>query len=135
MDIIGHTVHRYHPHRHHHNHLMGDVDGNPKALLITVITSLHYVLSLSCSHWSPRVHLHVVGMLRLMSLTSTNRACPLLFILFSCLFLSLRPFQLYFHSINSPDNSPLSHSVLAVLSLPHWSFQLYVSLRETLPQP
>ena len=33
-----------------------------------------------------------------------------------------------FHSINSPDNSPLSHSVLPVLFLPCWSFQLYVSL-------
>ena len=31
------------------------------------------------------------------------------------------------HSINSPHNSPLSHSVLPVLSLPYWSFQLYVS--------
>ena len=26
-----------------------------------------------------------------------------------------------FHSINSPDNSPSSHSVLPVLSLPFWS--------------
>ena len=33
-----------------------------------------------------------------------------------------------FHSINSPDNSPFSHSALPVLSLPYWSFQLYVSL-------
>ena len=33
-----------------------------------------------------------------------------------------------FHSINSPDNSPLSHSVLPVSFLPHWSFQLYISL-------
>ena len=33
-----------------------------------------------------------------------------------------------FHSINSPDNSPLSHSVLLVLVLPYWPFQLYVSL-------
>ena len=34
-----------------------------------------------------------------------------------------------FHSmINSPDNSPLSHSVLLVLFLPYWSFQLYISL-------
>ena len=32
-----------------------------------------------------------------------------------------------FHSINSPDNSPLSHSVLPVLILPYWSFQLYTS--------
>ena len=33
-----------------------------------------------------------------------------------------------FHSINSPDNSPLSYSVLSVLFLPYWSFQLYISL-------
>ena len=28
-----------------------------------------------------------------------------------------------FHSINSPDNSSLSHSVLLVLIRPYWSFQ------------
>ena len=33
-----------------------------------------------------------------------------------------------FHSINSPDNFPFSHSLLPVLSLPFWSLQLYVSL-------
>ena len=33
-----------------------------------------------------------------------------------------------FHSINSPDSSPLFHSVLSVLFLPYWSFQLYISL-------
>ena len=32
-----------------------------------------------------------------------------------------------FHSINPPDNSPLSHSVLPVLFLPYWSFQLFLS--------
>ena len=37
---------------------------------------------------TPRAHFHVVGMLRFMSLTYTNRACPLLFVLFLCLFLS-----------------------------------------------
>ena len=36
-----------------------------------------------------------------------------------------------FHSINSSDNSPLSHSVLPVLFLPYWSFQLYISLRKS----
>ena len=36
--------------------------------------------------------------------------------------------SIVFHSINSPDNSPLSHSPLPVLSLPYWSFQLYISL-------
>ena len=40
-------------------------------------------------------------------------------------FMTLSP---VFHSINSPDNSPLSHSVLSVLFLPHWAFQLYISL-------
>ena len=77
---------------------------------------------------SPRAHLHVVGMLRFMSMTKTNRACPLLFILFLCLFLSLWPASTVFHSINSLDNCPFSHSVLPVLYLPYWSFQLYVSL-------
>ena len=33
-----------------------------------------------------------------------------------------------FHSIRSPDNSPLSLSVLPVLFLPYWSFQCYISL-------
>ena len=33
-----------------------------------------------------------------------------------------------FHSIKYPDNSPFSHSVLVVLALPYWSFQLYISL-------
>ena len=33
-----------------------------------------------------------------------------------------------FHSINSPDKSPLSHSVLSVLFLLYWSFQRNISL-------
>ena len=33
-----------------------------------------------------------------------------------------------FHSVNSPDNSPLSSSVLLVLFLPYWSCQLYINL-------
>ena len=37
------------------------------------------------------------------------------------------------HSKKSPDNSPRSHSVLPVLFLPNWPFQLYISL--CLPQP
>ena len=32
-----------------------------------------------------------------------------------------------FCSINSPDNFPFSDSVLPILSLPSWSFQLYIS--------
>ena len=44
----------------------------------------------------PRARLHVVGMLRFMSMTKTSRTCPFFCILFSCLFLSFWPFQLYF---------------------------------------
>ena len=55
------------------------------------------------------------------------------FIQFLCLFLSLRPFQLYIHSMNSPDNSPLSYSSFPVLFLPHCSFQLYIY--QSLPSP
>ena len=33
-----------------------------------------------------------------------------------------------FHSTNSPDTSSFPHSVLPVLFLPHWSFQLHISL-------
>ena len=36
-----------------------------------------------------------------------------------------------FHSIISPDKSPLSHFVLPVLILPHWSFQLHISLSKS----
>ena len=32
-----------------------------------------------------------------------------------------------FHSINFPDDSQLSHTVLPILFLPCWSFQLCVS--------
>ena len=59
---------------------------------------------------------------------------PTLFILF----LSVSVFMALstvFHSINPPDDSPLSRSVLPVLFLPYWSFQLYLSLYESLPQP
>ena len=37
-----------------------------------------------------------------------------------------------FHSISSPYNSPLSHSVLPVLYLPYWSFKLYISMKISL---
>ena len=61
--------------------------------------SVHFTVMV-CFVRSPRAHLHMVGMLRFMSLTKTknktNRACPILSSLFLCLFPSLWPFQLYF---------------------------------------
>ena len=38
-------------------------------------------------------------------------------------------FSTVFHSINSHDNSQLSHSVPSVLFLPYWSFQLYLFMK------
>ena len=45
-------------------------------------------------------------------LTQTNRACPLLFILVLCLFLSFCPFQLYF----IPKILPTNHRFLTLFS-------------------
>ena len=36
-----------------------------------------------------------------------------------------------FHSINSPNNCPLSQSVPSVLFLSYWSFQLFISLSKS----
>ena len=66
--------------------------------------------STSSSPSVPKTQPHVVGMLRF---KPTELAHSFLF----CMALST-----VFHSINSPDNSPLSHSVLPVLFLPYWSF-------------
>ena len=51
---------------------------------------------------------------------------PTLFILFLCLFVFMAH-STVFHSINSLDSSPFSHSVLLVLFLPYLSFQLYIT--------
>ena len=42
-----------------------------------------------------------------------------------------RALSFVFHSRDYPVNSLLSHSVLPVLSLPYWSFQLYIYLLKT----
>ena len=34
-----------------------------------------------------------------------------------------------FHSMNSPNNSQLSHSVLPVLFLPYWSIQIFFFMK------
>ena len=76
---------------------------------------------------SLRAHLHVVGMLQFMS----NINQPSLPTPFDSVLASVSVFMglsTVFHSINSQDNSPFSYSVHPVLSLPYWSFQLYVSL-------
>ena len=82
---------------------------------------------------SPRPYLYVVGML-------LRRACPLPFYLFFFLsvLVSISVFMALstvFHSINSPDNSSLSHFVLPVLSLPFFGPFNYRTLYESLHQP
>ena len=47
--------------------------------------------------------------------------CSVLVSISACMALST-----VFHSLNSPDNSPFSDSVLLVLSWPYWSFQLCI---------
>ena len=56
------------------------------------------------------------------------------FLFCSCVCFCLHGPSTVFHSINSPDSTPLSHSAFPVLFLPRWSFQLYMSLYESLPQ-
>ena len=65
-----------------------------------------------------------------------NRACPFLFILFLylCIFVFMA-LSTVLHSINSPDNSPFFSLCSLDLTgnhewtrMPHWSFQLYISL-------
>ena len=74
-----------------------------------------------------------MGMLPFMS----DRNQPSLPTPFYSVFVSVSVFvalSAVFQSINSPDNSPFSHSVLVVLALPYWSFQLYI-FYESLLQP
>ena len=74
-----------------------------------------------------RAHLHVVGMLRFMSdINQPSLPTPFYSVLVSvAVFMALAT---VLHSINSSDNSPLSHSAPLVLILPYWSFQICISL-------
>ena len=85
------------------------------------------VVGLSPSAQSSRAHHYVVGMLRsVFDINQPSLPTPFIYVLVSVsVFMALLT---VFHSIKFPDNSPLSHSVLLVLFLPHWSFQQYISL-------
>ena len=74
---------------------------------------------------SPLAHLHVMGTLRFMSdINQPSLPTPFYSVLVSIrIFMAL---STVFHSTNSPDNSPFSHSVLVALAVPYWSFQLYM---------
>ena len=89
---------------------------------------------LNLSRMSPRAHLHVVGMLWFMS-DINQPSLPTIFysVLVSVSVFMARP--TVFHSINSPDSSPFSHSGLPVLSLCSTGRFNYISLYESLLQP
>ena len=85
-----------------------------------VLVTVHYVIS-------PQAHLHVVGMLRFVSKTYVPTELAHSFLFCSCVYFCLcDPFNCIY-SINSPNNFLFSHSVLPVLPLPCWFFQLYIS--------
>ena len=89
-------------------------------------TNFTLLSSDSLSFPPPCAPLHVVGMLRFASdINQPNLPAPLKKNKFCCCV--FKALSTVFHSINSPDNSPFSDSVLPV-SLPYWSFQLYISL-------
>ena len=137
---------RRHGSLHHHRHRArraGQGAGHRHA----VLSNLHRVSSpfLSYSHSSffliklPQLVSWLVGVfnlsqrLEIISGLFFDINQPSLPTLYSVLmsvsvFMALSP---VFHSINSPDNSPLSHSVRLVLFLPFSSISLYKSL----PQP
>ena len=68
-------------------------------------------------------------------MSSPLHGAHFLFYLFNSVLVSISVFMALstvFHSINSPDDSPFFDSVLPVLSLPYWSFQLFMSLCKAL---
>ena len=96
-------------------------------------TRSRYAVTLVVAFVSPWAHLHVMGMLRFMSVTKQmslpapfkKKSVPVYISDFTAL-------STTFHFTNSPDNSPFSHSVLTVLSLPYWSFKLDISMKVSL---
>ena len=87
-----------------------------------------------------RAHLHVMGMLRFMffNIFFLYKNQPSLPTPFYSVLVSISVFvalSTVFQSTNSPNNSPLSHSVLPVLFLPCRSFLLYISFMKASLSP
>ena len=82
-------------------------------------------------------HLHVVGMLQFKVFDINQPSLPTPFFLnFNSVLVSVSAFMALstvFQSINSPDISPLSHSILPVLFLLYRSFQLHISFWKAPP--
>ena len=101
-----------------------------------------FLVFLSCSYWPPlqfnwffilytlllslRAPLHMVGHVAVYVFDINQPSLPTPFYSVPVSISVSMALSTVFHSINSPDNSPLSHSVLPVLFLPYWFFQLYI---------
>ena len=144
-----HTIHTHNTHTHTHTHTQYTHTQRTHTQIseltsFLAITSVNNVAVGQCFsimacrltvkaaryYWYAGKHQHeavfevpVVGMLWFMSdINQPSLPTPLYSVLvFISVYVAL---STVFHTINSPDNSPLSHSVLPVLFLPYWSFQL-----------
>ena len=84
---------------------------------------------LLCSWWSLRAHLHMLGMLWFMFFDINQLSLPTLFYSIHVSVSIFMALSTVFHSINPPDNSLLSHSILSLLFLPYWPCQLYILMK------
>ena len=88
-------------------------------------TRKHRLNCLSCPQLGPSRDVAVY----VFDINQPSLPTPFYFVLVSVsVFMAL---STVFHSLDSPSNSPLSHSIFLVLFLPYWSFQLYISLRKS----
>ena len=81
---------------------------------------------------SPGTHLHMVGMLHFMPLTISYLSFPTPFCSVLVSFSVFLALSTVFHSMNPLNSSLLSYSVLPMLFVHCWSFQLYIYLYESL---
>ena len=88
-----------------------------------------------------RAHHHVVGddAVYVSDINQPSLPTPFFILFFYSVLVSVSVFMAFstvFYFINSPDNPPLSHSVLPISFLLCWSFSTtYISLCESLLQP
>ena len=82
-----------------------------------------------CSRWSLQAHLHMLGMLWFMFFDINQLSLPTLFYSIHVSVSIFMALSTVFHSINPPDNSLLSHSILSLLFLPYWFCQLYILMK------
>ena len=84
---------------------------------VLAVGEVYVTVNMTCSG-VPTGDIHVVGLLRFMSLTCPSELTHS-FLFSSCVYFVLYGLSTIFHSTNPPDNSLLSHSVHPILCLPY----------------